>query len=275
MAIITISRGSFSKGREVAEKIAQTLGYECISREVLLEEASEHFNIDETKLEHALHDSPSILERFTYIKEKYLAYIESEFLEKVYKDNVIYCGLGGQFFLRGVSHVLKVRILADMEDRIKLEMAREQVSRKEALSRLQRDDHERRQWSKHLFGIDTWDPSLYDMVLHLQNLHVDDVTRLICEAAQMEQFRLTRKSQKMLDDLVMAARIRARLVHDYPKAKVRADDGCIIIDVEFNQTYEPEISDKIKEQVREMPGVKEVKVHPISISVYAHDPDRE
>ena len=67
MAIITISRGSFSKGREVAEKVAQTLGYECISREILLE-ASEHYNIDEIKLEHALHDSPSIFERFTYGK---------------------------------------------------------------------------------------------------------------------------------------------------------------------------------------------------------------
>ena len=44
MAIITISRGSYSKGKEVAERVAQTLGYDCISREILLE-ASEHFNV--------------------------------------------------------------------------------------------------------------------------------------------------------------------------------------------------------------------------------------
>ena len=37
MAIITISRGSFSKGKEVAEKVAKILGYQCISREILLE----------------------------------------------------------------------------------------------------------------------------------------------------------------------------------------------------------------------------------------------
>lgn len=35
MAIITISRGSYSKGKEVAEKVAEKLGYECISRDVL------------------------------------------------------------------------------------------------------------------------------------------------------------------------------------------------------------------------------------------------
>ena len=72
MPIITISRGSFSKGKEVAEKVAGFLGFECISREILLE-ASEHFNIPEIKLTSALHDAPSILQRFTYGKERYLA----------------------------------------------------------------------------------------------------------------------------------------------------------------------------------------------------------
>ena len=49
MAIITISRGSFSKGKEVAEKVAAQLGYDCISREVLLD-ASDRFHIPEVKL---------------------------------------------------------------------------------------------------------------------------------------------------------------------------------------------------------------------------------
>jgi hypothetical protein len=35
MAIITISRGCFSHGQEIAEKVARRLEYECLSREVL------------------------------------------------------------------------------------------------------------------------------------------------------------------------------------------------------------------------------------------------
>jgi hypothetical protein len=46
MAIITISRGSYYRGREVAEKLAAKLGYDCISREILLA-ASKEFNIPE------------------------------------------------------------------------------------------------------------------------------------------------------------------------------------------------------------------------------------
>ncbi len=99
MAIITISRGSYSKGKEVAEKVAERLAYECIAREVLLD-ASEHFNIPEIKLVRALHDAPSVLERFTYGKERYLTFLESVFLEYVQKDNVVYHGLAGHYFLK-------------------------------------------------------------------------------------------------------------------------------------------------------------------------------
>ena len=55
MAIITISRGSYSKGNSVAEKVAQTLGYRCTGREVILE-ASKEFNIPEVKLVRAIHN---------------------------------------------------------------------------------------------------------------------------------------------------------------------------------------------------------------------------
>ncbi|MEJ2071714.1 MAG: cytidylate kinase family protein [Syntrophobacterales bacterium] len=81
MAIITISRGSYSRGKEVAEKVAARLGYECISRDVLLE-ASEQFHIPEIKLVRAIHDAPSILERFTHGKERYVSYIKAALLKR-------------------------------------------------------------------------------------------------------------------------------------------------------------------------------------------------
>jgi hypothetical protein len=49
MPIITISRGSYSKGKEVAEKVAQKLGYKCISQEIILE-ASEAFHVPEIRM---------------------------------------------------------------------------------------------------------------------------------------------------------------------------------------------------------------------------------
>ncbi|MGC8491866.1 MAG: hypothetical protein ACP5SH_09020 [Syntrophobacteraceae bacterium] len=45
--------------------MAERLGYRCIAREVILE-ASKEFNIPELRLFRAVHDPPSILERFSH-----------------------------------------------------------------------------------------------------------------------------------------------------------------------------------------------------------------
>ena len=87
MAVIAMSRGSYSYGKEIAEKVAQRLGYACIAREVLIE-ASKEFNISEIKLFSAVHDAPSILDRFTYGKEKYIAYIQAALLKYLKKDKM-------------------------------------------------------------------------------------------------------------------------------------------------------------------------------------------
>jgi cytidylate kinase len=139
MAIITISRGSYSRGKEVAERVAEKLGYECVARKVLLE-ASEEFNIPEYKLVRELHDAPSLFQRFSHTKERYISFIRTAFLEHVQKDNVVYHGLAGRVFLSGISHVLKVRIIADLDDRIRAEMEREQLPHDKARNLLLKDD---------------------------------------------------------------------------------------------------------------------------------------
>ncbi|MFA4836346.1 MAG: cytidylate kinase family protein, partial [Dehalococcoidia bacterium] len=42
MAIITISRGTFSGGKELAECLENKLGFKCLSREVLVGAASRY-----------------------------------------------------------------------------------------------------------------------------------------------------------------------------------------------------------------------------------------
>lgn len=259
MAIITISRGSYSKGKDVAEKVCEKLGYSCISREVLVE-ASERFNIPEIKLVRALHDSPSILERFTYGKERYLAFFEAEFLQRVQNDNIVYHGLAGHFYLKGVKHVLKVRILADLEDRIRLEMEREKISRDEALYILKKDDYERRQWSLKLFGVDSWDPSLYDLVIHIDQIRVNDAVDIIYQTARSEHFRTTTESQKTLDDLVMAAKVRARLIDACPSVRVKAKDGVVYVDTQAGPATAQQLADDLKVLAEQVRDVKEVRV---------------
>ncbi len=206
MAIITVSRGSYFRGREVAEKLAAKLGYECISREILLE-ASKEFNIPEIKLVRAIEDAPTILERFISDKEKYLTYIRAALLKHVQKDNVVYHGLFGNFFLQDIPHVLKVRIVGDLEARVADEVDREGISADKAREIILRDDNERRKWALHLYGADTWDATHYDLVIHLKSFTVDNAVSLIMNALEFPMFQTTPESQQAVDNLVEATRL--------------------------------------------------------------------
>ncbi len=256
VAIVTISRGSYSRGREVAEKVAQMLAYRCTSRDVLIE-ASKEFNVPEVKLIRAIHDAPSILERFTGGKKKYVAFMQAARLEQLCEDNVVYHGLGAPFFLKGVSHVLKVRIIAEMEDRVKLEMEREGIPRRTALQILKADDEERRKWSRHLYGIDTADPSLYDMLIHIKKITVDDAADLICRTIQLEHFRTTPESQQVMDNLALAMKVKAALVDVSAARDISADKGAIRIKVAGAAHDERRQIESITEEVA---GVREVQI---------------
>ena len=68
------------------------------------------------------------MDRFFGEKEKFVAFIRAALLKHVQKDNVVYHGLFGHFFLQDIPHVLKVRIVGDLEARVADEVKREGIS---------------------------------------------------------------------------------------------------------------------------------------------------
>jgi cytidylate kinase len=264
MAVITISRGSYSRGKEVAEKVAAALGYACVSREVLIQ-AAKQFNIPEVKLIRAIHDAPSILERFTYGKERYVSYLKAALLKYIQQDSVVYHGLAGHLLLQDIPHVLKVRIIADLEDRVAEEMRRENISEAEARQIIRKDDDERRRWSLHVYGVDTWDPMLYDLVIHIKGITVDCAVGLILQAVKTPCFQTTQSYQKIINDQTLAAMIGAALVDEFPTAKVSALDGEIFVDIRADLTEEQQVTARVKRIAAHVAGI-EVKlkcfVHP-------------
>jgi cytidylate kinase len=260
VAIITISRGSYSRGKEVAEKLAQRLGYTCISRDILLE-ASDEFNIPEIKLIRALHDAPSVLERFRHGKERYVSYLRSALLQHAKQDRLVYHGLAGHYFLRGIPHVLKVRILADIEDRVAEEVKREGISPEKARYILQKDDEERRRWGIQVYGTDTWDSRLYDMVLNIKTLTVDDAVDILSGVVAKPRFQTTPRAQKIVDDLALATRVQATLAKIAPRLAVIADGGTVFIrNAEETSALSEEAIAEIQAMAARIEGVEKVQI---------------
>ncbi len=260
MAIITISRDSYSKGSELAMKLAEKLGYTCIARKVLLE-ASEEYNIPEIKLIRALHDSPSVFERFSLSKEKYISHIRHALLNSVKANDIVYHGLAGQFFFKGVSHVMKIRIIADMEDRVKEEIKRESISEKEARRILAKDDEERRKWSRYLFGIDTHDPTLYDMSLRLGTVSTDEAAEIIAFAAERPCFKPTPESERAFEHLLLSANIQSILIEHIPTVEVSCrDEGIVHISCKGTFRQENRLKANIHELLKGVQGIRKVIV---------------
>lgn len=261
MAIITISRGSYSKGKEVAEKVAAQLGYRCLSREVILD-ASDRYHIPEIKMVKAIHDAPSILERFGHSKLLFVAYYQSALARDVQKDNVVYHGLAGHLLLKGVPHVLKVRIIADLDERVQSEMEREGISKQEAQALILRDDEERRKWTQSLYGVDPWDSSLYDMILHVHKFTVDDAVDFICQAVDQKPFKTSKKSQQKMDDLALASQIKATLVVVSPDIAVTSDYGNVLIYIKAEDRIVRKLEKKARGIRDEIKGIKSLEIHP-------------
>ncbi len=266
MGVITISRGSYSYGKEIAEKLSEKLGYGCISREILIK-ASEKFNLPEVKLIRAIHDAPSIFDRFTYGKEKFICYVRETLLRYAQKDNVIYHGLAGHFFVKNIPNVLKVRILANTEDRVKEEMERENISEEDARNIIMKDDEERRKWSMFLYGLDTHDPNLYDVVLHIDSMNVDDAVEILYHIANRSCFQPTAESKKIVNDIVLSARVNCTIINDFPKAIVKSKDGAVYVSIEAPLAQEGKTTDQIKDMLKDIEGIKEVDVHLVPFEV--------
>ena len=259
MAIIIVSRGSYTHGKMVAEKLAEKLGYECVGREILIE-ASKEFNIPELKLTMAIKNAPSILDKFTYGKERYVAYIQAAFLKYIKKDNVVYHGFAGHFFVRDINNILKVRINADIELRIKLVMEKENISREEAIKFITNVDEERRSWSKHLYGIDTNDTNLYNMVFKIGRIPVDETVNCIWNIINKGYFNMDENSKKKIEDMSLAAEAKAALMNISPDLEVYAKDGLIYVRGKAALIHGDRLISDIEKTIKEIPGVKEVKI---------------
>ena len=273
MAIITLSRGSFSHGKEIAERVAATLGYECISREILVE-ASRFFEVSEMRLAKTIHDAPNILERITRGREKYLNYIQAALLEHVRRDNVVYHGHAGHFFMPRISHVIKVRIIADMAERVACLRKSHPMSEAEATAHLANEDRERARWTRYLYDKEITDPGLYDIVINIGMLNIDDACDIVCTMAGSERFKATPESTRAINDLAISSHIRAAL-QEICEAEVTSDGGRVHVRVRApkirkssyaSPTIEKSIADDMRQDlnrkvltvIRDVSGVTDI-----------------
>ncbi len=258
MTVITISRGSFSGGEMLAECLAAKLGYRCVDRDAMVERAAAS-GVSAQELLDALLTAPNLLERMRHTRYKYLALLQAALAEEVQSGNAVYHGNAGHLLLQGGGPVLCARVIAPMEFRIAMAMGSLQRSRDEAKAYIERVDEERRQWTRYLYGVEWDDISIYDVILNLEQLGIEQACEILAGMGKRRCFEDALTCQAQMENLVLASRVKARLALDQATAQmefeVAAADGRITIQTNLSSPAEMADARRVAESTPGVTGV--------------------
>ncbi len=266
MPIITISRGSFSGGKTLAQCLASRLGYRCIDRDDVIQRAAV-WGVSQEDLRKAIEEPPAFLGQSQHTKYVYLAFIQAALTEEVRQGNAVYHGLAGHLLLGKGPHVLRTRIIAPMEYRIAKVQERMKCNRREAIAYIHKMDEDRRKWTQFLYGVDWGDAGLYDLVLNLEQMTLDESCELIAGAAQMKSFEFTAEAQQAIQDLATGSAVKAMLAMDPATSDLQFDitarSGTVSIKGDI---VNPQQAKTISQVAREVAGVKEVHIDQLELA---------
>ncbi len=259
MQAIFVSRGSYRRGKELAERLAELMGWRCLSREAVVTGATDH-GIPVGKLEEAVVKRRPLSEGLALLAERYKAYVTAELCGAVLEGPVVYHGRAGHLVLPGVQHVLRVRALTDAEDRYDGVVDRLHLTRTKAKAYVDQVDEDVKRWIRTLYDLDIDDPALFNLTVNCSKLAVGNVATGLVAIAQLPEFTPTPVCVRRLEDLRLAARCRLALADDPRtrglRAQVRAEDGSVAV------TYPPRQTDlarAVPDVVEAVAGVRQLR----------------
>jgi cytidylate kinase len=184
--VITISRQIGGIGEQVATVLAERLGFSVWDRslvDAIAEDAEVSRSIvqefDEKKVsEIDIFARTLVGERAagSFIYGQHLARVLLSIAEHGY---AIILGRGANLVL---PNALNVRLLADMETRIRNLTEQEEISRQEALDRIHHVDRDREAFIRNTFGKDINDPYAYDLTIKTDCFGVEGTAQVIANA---------------------------------------------------------------------------------------------
>ena len=267
MAIITISHQMGAGGPEIGMALGQKLGFHYVDQE-LLSDAVRRYGVAEEKLSHLDETKPTLFERFDTETRHYITVLQTTLLEFAETDNVVLMGRGGQWLLRGIPHVLRVRIIAPFEQRVRrwirrtTELTGETPNQRAVVDLIRRDDGDKAGRMRYLYEVDLADPTLYELVVNTEKLKCEAVVEMIERVACRPEMAITDAGRRVVASRSLASRVQVSLA-THPETRryrisVEAEDG--VVTLEGTAAL-----DRAVEVARGVAGVTQVKTQQVDI----------
>lgn len=212
MAVITVSREMGTGAYNIASEIAKKLKYTLVDGQRISLLASQ-YGLTPELLQLVDEKPPAYITAEDRKRAAALNAIELIILDLARKGNAIIYGRGGQDLLKGCKNVLRLRFIADFEERVERFAEREWIDPDMARSLIRRSDHQRGGFIHFYFDRDWRQPNNYDMIFNTSRLSESTIIDAIVAAVREPSLKEADKaSVAVIDSAIMVKKIETALL---------------------------------------------------------------
>ena len=220
MAIITLARQVAAKGDEVAQELAQKLGYKFITRKQI-EERILALGFPASKLPKYDERKPGFFASMAKDRDAYQNLSQYAMLEAASSGNVIFIGRGAFALFSPVPNHVSVRLIASEKVRIARLMEEFEWSEKQARQHIQESDSNRTGFHKNFYNIDIDDPSNFHMFLNTGSVSINECAEIIADFTKAH-ITPPKESEgtKLVEEMLKAQTVVNKLIFEF---KIKID----------------------------------------------------
>src|SRR5213594_3266632 len=267
MAIIVVSTQMGAGGPEIGMALGQKCGFRYVDQE-LLQDAGRRYGLAEERLSHLDESKPTIFERFDAETRHHITVLQTTLLELAELDNAVFMRGGGQWLLRGVPHVLRVRLIAPFEHRVKqwikrvAAMTGETPNQRAASDFVRRDDTEKAGRMRYLYEVDIADPLLYELIINTEKLRHEAVVEILERLVRRPEMATTEEGRRIVASRALASRVQVALAThaDTRRYRINVEAQGDVVTLEGTTALERAV-----EVAQKVPGVREVRMQQVEI----------
>ena len=260
MPLIAMTREMGSLGKDVAAGVAARTGKRVVYHEIV-EPIANKMRLRKSHVERFLDGKSGVWERLTTDKTSLSIFTADETFRFLRDGSTgVIRGWGAAHLLSNIPHVIRVRVCAPMETRVKRMMERLKTDDRSTVeNEIQMSEEAHTAITRRHFGVNWRDPELYDVVLCTERMSVDECVQEVEGMLGKKCFQETPQSMRMVEDLALEWSVRSALRRDERTADASLTVECAAGLVRLMGVVDtPAQSSAAAEVARAVEGAREV-----------------
>lgn len=260
MSIITVFSGTYCNEEQALNQIINKTGYKYLTDNDFVTRAAGMSGLAENKIFRAFSAKTGVFNQFTHEKERSVAYLRRAAAEILAadKDDLLIRGFTSLLIPAGISHVLRVCLIANLQYRVSRATA-SGMSAGEAGKVIHKNDEDSMVWSQSITDKDDpWDASTYDMVLPTDKMSPEEIGELVANTAAKDILKASNASEKTIKDFLLAAQVETALVKEGHFVSVESDAGVVTLTINKHVMMLKRLEEDLQSIAGKVEGVKSV-----------------